>query len=104
LQYIISFNCGICPSTTTNTMVVCTEIQLEVRNCTFSIQTSVCDSLIGDAIQIPLMLKSKHMVYSNLSIHRCYPYTYIYYSPQCTNYSRYSTVFPLIKSTFFTTS
>ena len=82
LQYIIAFNCGICPSITMNTTAVCTEIQLGVSNCTFTIQTSVCDSLVGDATHIPLVLKSKHyyhyMVYSNCKyIHYYYPY----YSP-----------------------
>ena len=74
LHYIISFNCGVCPSITMNTTAVCTEIlnQLGVSNCTFTIQTSVCDSLIGDATHIPLILKSKHdyiiMVYSNVEL------------------------------------
>lgn len=79
LHYVISFNCGICPSITTNTTAVCTEIQLGMSNCTFTIQTNVCDSLIGDTTQIPLVLKGKHyMVYSNFKyIHRCYPYTIV---------------------------
>ena len=60
LHYIITFNCGICPPVTTNTTTVCNEIQIGVsNNCTFTIQTCVCDSLVGDVAQIHLTLKGK---------------------------------------------
>ena len=69
LHYIISFDCGICPPVATNTTAVCTEIQLGISNCTFTIQTNVCDSLIGDATPISLMLKGMQQ-YSRLIIIR----------------------------------
>ena len=54
LRYIISFNCGVCPFVTTSTIAVCTEVQVGTSNCTFTIQTNVCDSLTGDVTDIPL--------------------------------------------------
>ena len=56
ILYIIEFDCGSCPNTTTNTEVVCTDIVIGSQ-CTFTVQTQVCDSLTGNVTTIPLTLK-----------------------------------------------
>ena len=65
LHYIITFNCGICPFITTNTTTICSGIQIGTNNCTFTIQTNVCDSLTGDVTQVPLILKGKCINFIN---------------------------------------
>ena len=44
---IIASNCGRCPTSTAHTTVVCTDIPTNGNNCTFAVQTLVCDSVAG---------------------------------------------------------
>ena len=45
---IISYNCGRCPSVTSNTTVTCTDVVASGQVCTLSIQTAVCDDVFGN--------------------------------------------------------
>lgn len=45
---IIASNCGRCPTITAHTTVVCTDIPTNGNNCTFAVQTLVCDSVAGN--------------------------------------------------------
>ena len=58
IGYIITFDCGYCPDTTTDTEVVCTDI-ITGSSCTFTIQTEICNSLTGNVTMVPLNLRSK---------------------------------------------
>ena len=62
LRYIIGFDCGSCPNTTDNTEVVCTDVVIGSQ-CTFTVQTQVCDSIVGNYTTIPLVLTSKTMFF-----------------------------------------
>ena len=58
IAYIVTFDCGYCPNTTTNTEVECTDI-IFGPECTFTIQTEVCGTITGNSSVVPLMLKGK---------------------------------------------
>lgn len=47
---IFASNCGRCPTTTAHTTAVCTDVPTNGNNnCTFAVQTIVCDSVAGNA-------------------------------------------------------
>ena len=53
IQYkiIVTENCGECPNTTTSNKVTCTRNYTQLTNnhqCSFAVQTVVCDDIIGD--------------------------------------------------------
>ena len=56
IRYITEFDCGSCPNTTANTEVVCTDIVIGSQ-CTFTVQTQVCDSITGNTSNVHLNLK-----------------------------------------------
>ena len=48
---IMASNCGECPEITTNNKVTCTGNYIQLLNnhqCSFAVQTIVCDEIIGD--------------------------------------------------------
>ena len=54
---ILSSNCGICPTITTNTTVTCTDVPTDGSVCTFTVQTVICDPIYGtmsDTVQVKL--------------------------------------------------
>ena len=57
IGYIITNDCGYCPKTTFDTEVVCTDVMIGSQ-CSFTFQTRVCDSLIGNMSIVTLTLKS----------------------------------------------
>ena len=60
LIYIISSNCGLCPNCTINTRVVCSGVRL--GECTFAVQTRVCDSLTGNFAVFSIVLGGTYCI------------------------------------------
>ena len=46
---ILASNCGSCPSTTTHTIVTCTDVPTDGSMCTFALQTVVCRNIVGNS-------------------------------------------------------
>ena len=63
LQYIVTFNCGLCPTITFNTTIICTGVQISADSCIFTIQTNVCNSITGNVTSILLTLKGYIIMY-----------------------------------------
>ena len=57
LYYNIDFTCGVCPTVVTNNIVNCSGIQINADGCVFTIQTGVCDSVVGNITSFPVSLK-----------------------------------------------
>ena len=62
IQYhIVACNCGECPVTTRSNMVTCNgnySQQTSDHQCSFAVQTVVCDDLVGDvsiAVTVPII-------------------------------------------------
>ena len=58
IGYIITFDCGIFPNTTMSfsTEIIFTDVMIDSQ-CNFTVQTRVCDSLIGNMSTVTLILK-----------------------------------------------
>ena len=97
LHYIISFNCGICPGITKNTTIVCADIQVNaVEDCNFAIQTSICDSIIGNSSSIPLILKGKFKLWHSTVL--IYDTCNYFKSSKCSKCNCHSFIFLFNKS------
>ena len=47
----MSDNCGVCPTTTTTNMAICTGNYTQLisdRPCSFAVRTAVCNGIVGD--------------------------------------------------------
>ena len=63
---IISNNCGQCPDITTHTTATCTGIPTNDQQCTFALQTIVCNNLIGNTSkEIQIVLRGKTLSLSS---------------------------------------
>ena len=59
LHYFITSNCGLCPNTTTMTTIKCRGISVG-EQCELSVQSEVCDSVVGNASSVLVNLKGIH--------------------------------------------
>lgn len=62
IAYITTFDCGYCPNTTASAKAVCYSTDIVIGSeCTFTIQTEVCNSLTGNITTIHLKLQGKSL-------------------------------------------
>ena len=50
--YHTTLDCGLCPNTTVNTQVVCTDIVPDSTHCTFTVQTIACGTIAGNIANV----------------------------------------------------
>lgn len=63
---IVSHNCGECPDITTHTTATCTGIPTNGQQCTFTLQTIVCNNLIGNTSkEIQIVLRGNTLIVSH---------------------------------------
>ena len=65
--YITTSVCGLCPNNTVSTTVTCTKALIS-QLCTFSVRTSVCDSLEGITTSISVLLDGN----ASMFLFQCY--------------------------------
>ena len=58
---IVASNCGSCPSTTTNTITVCTDEPSNDGLCKFALQTVICGNITGN-LSDPVYVQQKGTV------------------------------------------
>jgi hypothetical protein len=59
---IISVNCGVCPTITTDTSVTCTSVSVDGSTCLFQVQTTVCNNNHGPlSTSVPIALTGEFM-------------------------------------------
>ena len=60
---ILTSNCGSCPTTTTHTTAICTDVPIDGSVCMFALQTVVCGKIVGNSSEtIEGMLKGLHIL------------------------------------------
>ena len=60
LHYVITSNCGSCPNTTVMTTITCRGV-LVGEQCTFTLRSGVCSSIVGNASTISVDLKGMYI-------------------------------------------
>ena len=72
IQYhIVASNCGECPDITINNKVTCTGKYTQLINshqCSFAVQTIVCDEIIGDISTAINVTVSRSGIWSNYEL------------------------------------
>ena len=65
INYRTLFECGTCDSSTQATTVTCSGLQLSTdeRNCTFNVQTVVCNNIAGNQNSLIVTLKGIIIMY-----------------------------------------
>ena len=58
LTYEILSDCGVCPTTTSSTLVTCTTESSQPRLCTFAVRSVACGGIVGSwSNEIEVMLR-----------------------------------------------
>ena len=58
---IFAFNCGSCPTVTTNTTITCVDVPTDGSICTFALETVICGNITGSKSD-PVCVQQKGII------------------------------------------